>query len=69
MLFRSIKAALSSPSSEQLNINGWVRSCRRQKNLSFAVINDGTNVKGLQAVLPKGLEEGCVRFAWRAREY
>lgn len=57
----SIKAALESTSTpEQLTINGWVRSCRRQKNISFAVINDGTNVKGIQAVLPKGLEEGCV---------
>lgn len=68
----SIKSALALPSSTSTNsiisndndndnesiiiINGWIRSCRRQKNLSFAVINDGSNLKGLQVVLSKELD-------------
>lgn len=39
-------------------LQGWIRSCRRQKNISFAVLNDGSNVAGIQAVLSKGLDLG-----------
>ncbi|KAF8492117.1 hypothetical protein JB92DRAFT_3085038 [Gautieria morchelliformis] len=31
-------------------VHGWIKSVRRQKNVSFAVVNDGTTLKGLQAV-------------------
>ncbi|KAI9251484.1 asparaginyl-tRNA synthetase [Phascolomyces articulosus] len=34
-----------------VTVNGWVRSVRKQKQISFANINDGTCVKGLQAIL------------------
>lgn len=56
----TIKAALASETADPglLTINAWVRSCRRQKNVAFAVLNDGSNVAGIQAVLPKGLETG-----------
>lgn len=58
----SIKAALERASTtttadaEEITLNGWIRSCRRQKHVSFAVLNDGSNAKGIQAVLPKGME-------------
>ncbi|KAK4702315.1 asparaginyl-tRNA synthetase, partial [Phenoliferia sp. Uapishka_3] len=50
--------ASTPTSAEQITINGWVRSCRKQKNISFAVINDGSNVQGVQAVVPKGMDTG-----------
>jgi OB-fold nucleic acid binding domain len=31
-------------------VYGWIKSIRRQKGVSFAVVNDGTTLKGLQAV-------------------
>lgn len=31
-------------------VHGWIKSVRRQKNVSFAVVNDGTTLQGLQAV-------------------
>lgn len=48
--------ASSAPS--EVTLHGWIRSCRKQKHLSFAVLNDGSSLEGVQAVLPKGLEEG-----------
>ncbi|KDQ58723.1 hypothetical protein JAAARDRAFT_155325 [Jaapia argillacea MUCL 33604] len=33
-----------------IEVNGWVKSIRRQKNVSFAVITDGSERKGLQTV-------------------
>lgn len=35
---------------DTIHVNGWVKSVRRQKNVSFAVITDGSTAKGLQAV-------------------
>ena len=35
-------------------VSGWIKSIRKQKNISFAVITDGSSTKGLQAVLVKG---------------
>lgn len=51
----------------EITINGWIRSCRKQKSVAFAVINDGSNVKGIQVVLSKGLEEGCVSFPFASK--
>ncbi|KAI9485021.1 asparaginyl-tRNA synthetase [Zychaea mexicana] len=34
-----------------VTVKGWVRSVRKQKQISFANINDGTSVRGLQAIL------------------
>jgi asparaginyl-tRNA synthetase len=58
----TIRQLLSSPTSpsSSVQVNGWVKSVRRQKKLSFAVISDGSSAPGLQAVfidpsLAKGL--------------
>ncbi|PCH41688.1 asparaginyl-tRNA synthetase, partial [Wolfiporia cocos MD-104 SS10] len=36
--------------STTVTVNGWVKSVRRQKNIAFAVISDGSSEQGLQAV-------------------
>ena len=37
-----------------VNVNGWVRTCRTsEKGFGFCVINDGSNVKGLQLIISK----------------
>ncbi|RIB12992.1 asparaginyl-tRNA synthetase [Gigaspora rosea] len=40
----------STPDSE-VEVYGWVRSVRVQKNVSFAAINDGSSLKGMQVIL------------------
>ena len=51
-----LRSSLSSnlPTSTTTTVSGWIKSIRKQKNISFAVITDGSSVKGLQAVLVKG---------------
>ncbi|CAG8803257.1 10247_t:CDS:2, partial [Dentiscutata erythropus] len=56
----------STPGSE-IEVYGWVRSVRVQKNVSFAVINDGSSLKGMQAILSseeakKLMTGACVRI-------
>ncbi|RXW20565.1 hypothetical protein EST38_g5297 [Candolleomyces aberdarensis] len=34
-------------------VSGWIKSIRKQKNVSFAVVTDGSSDQGLQAVLLK----------------
>ena len=41
------------PKSTTTTVSGWIKSIRKQKNISFAVITDGSSTKGLQAVLVK----------------
>ncbi|KAF9236681.1 hypothetical protein BU15DRAFT_89065 [Melanogaster broomeanus] len=50
---QTIRQILSSGQqpTNKVDIHGWVRSVRRQKNVTFAVINDGSCALGLQAVL------------------
>jgi asparaginyl-tRNA synthetase len=58
----TIRQLLTSPTSpsSSIQVNGWVKSIRRQKKVSFAAISDGSSALGLQAVfsdpsLAKGL--------------
>lgn len=53
-------SAGSETTASTTSLNGWIRSVRRQKNVSFAVLSDGSQVGGVQVVLPKGLDERCV---------
>ncbi|KAF8580936.1 asparaginyl-tRNA synthetase [Ramaria rubella] len=52
----TIKQVLSNKSKQNIGelnnitIYGWIKSVRRQKNVSFGVVNDGTTLRGLQAV-------------------
>src|SRR4051812_36613558 len=40
----------------QVTIQGWVRTHRQSKNVSFIELADGTAVKGIQLVIEPGLE-------------
>ncbi|WWD04931.1 asparagine-tRNA ligase [Kwoniella europaea PYCC6329] len=54
-------ASISSTESpgEPISVNGWIKSIRTHKNVSFAEINDGSSGKSLQAVLKgKGKADG-----------
>jgi aspartyl/asparaginyl-tRNA synthetase len=35
-----------------VHVSGWIKSVRKQKNVAFAVISDGSSPSGLQAVFP-----------------
>lgn len=49
---KTIKSILKNEASDApVSVTGWIRSVRKQKQLSFAVINDGSNLKGIQAIL------------------
>ncbi|TFK40111.1 hypothetical protein BDQ12DRAFT_680374 [Crucibulum laeve] len=62
----NIRQLLDSPPLENdpntTTVAGWVKSIRKQKNVSFAVITDGSSSKGLQTVLLKAKgEEGMAK--------
>lgn len=49
---KTIKNILeNSTIDEKVEVHGWIRSVRIQKNVSFAMVNDGSSLKGLQAIL------------------
>lgn len=51
---RNIKFSANDPSAlvgKKLNVKGWVRTVRMQKNFSFIEINDGSSLTSLQVVL------------------
>ncbi|KAG0740268.1 hypothetical protein G6F57_006549 [Rhizopus arrhizus] len=49
---RTIKSILENETSNSnVSITGWIRSVRKQKQLSFATVNDGSSLKGIQAIL------------------
>ena len=52
---RQLLSAVSpESSSSSTTVSGWIKSVRKQKNVSFAVLTDGSSDKGLQAVFIKG---------------
>ncbi|PLX92260.1 MAG: asparagine--tRNA ligase [Desulfuromonas sp.] len=54
----AIKQALSASSGrENISINGWVRSLRRGKEVSFAALNDGSCFASLQVVINPDLPD------------
>ena len=59
----TIKELLGSniPQETSVSLNGWIKSIRKQKRVSFAVISDGSSAKGIQAVFPNTLDvKECV---------
>ena len=36
---------------EEVNVKGWVRTRRGNKNVSFVALNDGSTIKNLQIVI------------------
>jgi asparaginyl-tRNA synthetase len=41
--------ALSS--DQQIQVNGWIRSVRKQKRIAFVALGDGSTIDSIQAVL------------------
>ncbi|KAL1935509.1 hypothetical protein VTP01DRAFT_4649 [Rhizomucor pusillus] len=56
---KTIKSHLSDESvpGSNVQVRGWIRSVRKQKQVCFANLNDGTTVKGMQAILTPELAE------------
>lgn len=46
-----INKILQLPSNTQVTVSGWVFTTRKQKNLSFITINDGSNTNGIQLIV------------------
>ncbi|KDR81390.1 hypothetical protein GALMADRAFT_239257 [Galerina marginata CBS 339.88] len=57
----TIRQLLADPPKQSTTVSGWIKSIRKQKNVSFAVITDGSSAQGLQAVLVKGKDEELLR--------
>jgi hypothetical protein len=47
-----VKTAEAKISDELVSIKGWVKTVRKQKTLAFVEVNDGSNMSGIQCVLP-----------------
>ncbi|KAI8891015.1 asparagine--tRNA ligase [Backusella circina FSU 941] len=47
---KTIKSVLNGEAT-QVSVNGWIRSVRKQKQVAFATVNDGSTLKGIQAIL------------------
>jgi len=47
---KTIKTILNEDGTN-VAVRGWIRSVRKQKQVSFATVNDGSNLKGIQAIL------------------
>lgn len=59
---RRVKTADAEVSDEQVSIKGWVRTVRKQKTLAFVEVNDGSNMSGIQCVLPfDGVDEDTMK--------
>jgi asparaginyl-tRNA synthetase len=47
---RQLLSSATPSSASPIQVNGWVKSVRKQKRIAFAVISDGSSSQGLQAV-------------------
>lgn len=47
-----VKTSEAKISDELVSIKGWVKTVRKQKTLAFVEVNDGSNMSGIQCVLP-----------------
>lgn len=51
---------------QEVKINGFIRSVRKQKRIAFAEISDGSTVEPLQAILKPALAaEYAPDYRWR----
>lgn len=57
MLKATIKEILGYSVGSQVEVDGWVRSLRQSKSVSFINLNDGSTVSGIQAVLPASFSD------------
>ncbi len=55
-----IKDALALTTyGQRINVRGWVRSRRGNKNVSFIALNDGSTIKNIQIVADLATSDGC----------
>ncbi|KAI7829614.1 asparaginyl-tRNA synthetase [Gamsiella multidivaricata] len=58
---RTIKSILTSTEpGTSVKVQGWIRSARQQKHVTFLEVNDGSSLKGVQAILSGGQGKGLV---------
>lgn len=50
---RIVNLRNEEPSEKPVAVNGWIRTKRDSKNVCFFEINDGSSLKGLQAIIDK----------------
>ena len=56
MQYRRVVEVMSElPVGVELEVRGWVRSCRTSKELSFIDINDGSSVQSIQVIADRAL--------------
>lgn len=48
---KTIRSLFKEQPDTNVKIRGWIRSVRQQKQVAFATINDGSTLKGIQAIL------------------
>lgn len=67
----TIRQLLSSERHTQskVQVQGWIKSLRRQKNVTFAVINDGSCAAGVQAVLSNNVSSGLKGYIQSLLQY
>ncbi len=50
----TVREALGQPPGQKITVNGWVRTRRQSKVVSFLEVNDGSSFKNLQVVIEQG---------------
>ena len=52
---------------KKVKVSGWVRTCRTSdKSFGFCILNDGSNVKGIQLIISnKQLEQNLVEYFFK----
>lgn len=56
---KTIKSILNSTEpNTPVKVQGWIRSTRQQKHVTFMEVNDGSSLKGVQAILEGGQGKG-----------
>ncbi|KAF9273765.1 hypothetical protein BGZ68_001219 [Mortierella alpina] len=56
---KTIKTLLTSTEpGTSVKVQGWIRSTRQQKHVTFMEVNDGSSLKGVQAILSGGQGKG-----------
>ncbi|KAF9433162.1 hypothetical protein BGZ76_009812 [Entomortierella beljakovae] len=59
--FKTIKSILATTEpGTPVMLQGWIRSSRNQKHVTFLEVNDGSSLKGVQAILEGGQGKGLV---------
>lgn len=51
-----INDILNLPINNEIEINGWITTFRKQKNLIFMNVNDGSNSNGIQLIMEKEMD-------------